>query len=261
MISKVFKAFILSITTIALVLSYSNAQPDSMMEDSMMESDSMMSSSDAVMFQAFILNSSTAETLNTSNGSVPVPLAPGVWVVHQDPGPLFTAGHTDRGEGLEALAEDGNPAALDASLATNFESSGVFNTPLGADQPGPALPGDIYSFTFSARPGDYLNFATMFVQSNDLFYSPSGQGIALFDEDGNPTAGNVSDQVSLWDSGTEVDEEPGTGPNQAPRQSGPNTGDDENGLVVLEDPRPSTNNRVVSVVIVPIEANNSASGY
>ena len=242
MISKVFKGFVLSIATLVLVFTYGNAQ-----------SDSMMASDNTVMFQVFLLNSSTAETLNTSNGSVPVPLAPGVWVVHQTADPLFTTDQTDRGEGLEALAEDGNPAALGTSLAANFANSGVFNTPLGADQSGPALPGDIYSFTFSASPGDYLSFATMFVQSNDLFYAPSGQGIALFDKDGNPIAGNVSDQVSLWDSGTEVDEEPGTGLNQAPRQSGPNTGDDESGLVVLENPRPDTNNRVISTVIVPIK--------
>ena len=245
MISKVLRGFTLSIITIVLVSSYVSAQ-----------SDSVVTSDDTVMFQAFILNNSTAETLNTSSGSVPVPLAPGVWVVHQTSDPLFTTGQVDRGEGLEALAEDGNPAILGASLAAYFGNSGVFNTPLGADQPGPALPGDVYSFTFSARPGDYLSFATMFVQSNDLFYAPSGQGIALFDQNGNPTAGNVSDQVSLWDSGTEVDEEPGTGPNQAPRQSGPNAGTDENGLVVLENLLPDTNNRVVGVVIAPIQTDN-----
>jgi hypothetical protein len=37
----------------------------------------------------------------------------------------------------------------------------------------------------------------------------------------------VTDQVTLWDAGTEVNEEPGAGPNQAPRQSGPDTGDEE----------------------------------
>ena len=250
--SKVFKGFTLVIVSIALLFAYGSAQSDSMMDNSMME-DSMMASDSTVMFQVFILNSSTAETLNTSTGRVPVPLAPGVWVVHQTTDPLFTAGQADRGEGLEALAEDGNPATLGTLLATKFGSnSGVFNTPLGANQPGPALPEDIYHFTFNARPGDYLSFATMFVQSNDLFYAPSGQGIALFDHNGNPTAGNISDQVFLWDAGTEVDEEPGNGPNQAPHQSGPNVGSDENGLVVLEEPHPSTNNRIISVIIMPV---------
>ncbi len=35
----------------------------------------------------------------------------------------------------------------------------------------------------------------------------------------------------LWDAGTEVHEEPGLGPNQAPRQKAPNTGPDEHGVV------------------------------
>lgn len=35
----------------------------------------------------------------------------------------------------------------------------------------------------------------------------------------------------LWDAGTEVNEEPGVGPNQAPRQPAPNTGPSEHGVV------------------------------
>jgi len=100
----------------------------------------------------------------------------------------------------------------------------------------------------------------MFVQSNDLFYAPNGQGIALFDDQGNPIDADVSQYLSLWDAGTEVDEEPGTGPNQAPRQNGP-TGKDENGKVVLEDPRPSTNNRVIRVIIKPASAHNTPLVY
>jgi len=37
----------------------------------------------------------------------------------------------------------------------------------------------------------------------------------------------------LFDAGTEKNEEPGVGPNQAPRQKAPNTGDAENGKVHL----------------------------
>ena len=37
--------------------------------------------------------------------------------------------------------------------------------------------------------------------------------------------------VLLWDAGTEVNELPGIGPNQAPRQAGADTGDTENGAV------------------------------
>ena len=44
-------------------------------------------------------------------------------------------------------------------------------------------------------------------------------------------SGDITSQYILWDAGTEVNEEPGFGPNQAPRQSAPNTGVDENGVV------------------------------
>ena len=48
---------------------------------------------------------------------VPTLFAPGVWVLHSEAGPLFTSGEADRDQGLEALAEDGNPTALAASFA------------------------------------------------------------------------------------------------------------------------------------------------
>jgi len=96
-----------------------------------------------------------------------------------------------------------------------------------------AGPGGSYSFSFKAGKGHYLSFATMFVQSNDLFYAPAMDGIALYDGSGNPVTGDITSMINLWDAGTEVNEEPGSGPNQAPRQAGPDTGMDENGDVVL----------------------------
>ena len=73
----------------------------------------------------------------------------------------------------------------------------------------------------------------MLVQSNDLFYAPDQNGIALYDANGDAVTGDMTSMIDLWDAGTEVNEEPGVGPNQAPRQSGPNTGTDENGTVEL----------------------------
>jgi hypothetical protein len=163
------------------------------------------------------------------------PFAPGVWAMHTAPDPLFSAGQADRGEGLEALAEDGDPSALAAAVASQVgvSTSGVFNTPVGATEPGPLPPGEAYEFTVMAVPGDMLSFATMFVQSNDLFYAPNGSGIALFNSDGTPVSGDVTGQVRLWDAGTEVNQQPGVGPDQAPRQAGPDTGPDENGVVQI----------------------------
>jgi len=40
--------------------------------------------------------------------------------------------------------------------------------------------------------------------------------------------GDITDSIKLWDAGTEVHEYPGYGPNQAPRQSAPGAGIQEN---------------------------------
>jgi hypothetical protein len=195
--------------------------------------------------------------LGTQAGLVS-PLAPGVWAVHSSSNPLFTAGEADRGEGLEALAEDGNPALLaEATVGRDgVSASGVFNTPAGATEPGPLLPGHAYEFTIEeAKPGDRVSFATMFVQSNDLFYAPDGDGIALFAADGGPVEGDVTDQVLLWDAGTEINQQPGMGSDQAPRQAAPDTGMDEMGPVqVVADmyAYPDTA-QAIQVTITPVE--------
>jgi hypothetical protein len=155
----------------------------------------------------------------------PTPLAPGVFAVHGSAEtPLFTTGAPDMGYGLEALAEDGDPSGIASHLEMNMAAHGVFNTPDGATEPGPLLPGGAYAFTLEAVPGEHLSFASMYVQSNDLFFAPVGTGIALFDDAGMPITGDVTDTIRLFDAGTEKNEVPGIGAHQAPRQTGPNTG-------------------------------------
>jgi hypothetical protein len=196
-----------------------------MMADGMMAEDkAMMAEGEAMMAEK---KGFTVRVENVGEAGTGSPLAPGVWVIHTSADPLFTAGQPDRGLGLEALAEDGNPALL----AQAVPGAGVFNTPAGAGEPGPLLPGSAYEFTLEAAPGDHLSFATMLVQSNDLFYAPDGQGIALFGADGMPVSGDITAQIGLWDAGTEVNQEPGVGADQAPRQAGPNTGAAEAGPV------------------------------
>lgn len=180
-------------------------------------------------FTVHVENVSTATTLRSASGATaPAPNSPGLWVVHTSRHPVFKAGELDRGAGLEAQAEDGDPSKLAASVkkAKGVAASGVFDTPVGDDKPGPALPGKAYHFTFQASPGDRLTVTSMFGQSNDLFYATGDDGIALF-EKGAPIQGDITSRLQLWDAGTEVNEEPGFGPNQAPRQSGPNTGPSE----------------------------------
>jgi hypothetical protein len=172
-----------------------------------------------------------ADVLNARSG-LTSPLAPGAFAVHSAPSALFRAGMSDTGMGLEALAEDGDPSGLSAALASQsgVRVAGAFNTPAGAAGPAPAFPGEAYTFTFTADVGDRLSFATMLVQSNDLFFAPAEAGLDLF-PGGVALSGNVTGMVLLWDAGTEVNEAPGVGLNQAPRQAGADTGTDESGVV------------------------------
>jgi hypothetical protein len=184
-------------------------------------------------FVVQIENIAPDNALVADGENVPVLLAPGVWLTHTNNRPLFASGFPDYGDGLEALAEDGDPAPLAASLDNDSGNlgSGVFNTPVGSTSPGPLAPGQTYEFTISASPGARLSFATMFVQSNDLFYSPTETGIALFSASGTPVNGDLTSLIRLWDAGTEINERPGIGNNQAPRQGTPNKGPFEGGLV------------------------------
>jgi len=162
--------------------------------------------------------------LNMNSGVVTF-LAPGIWIVHTAEKPLFTKDEPNYDEGLEELAEDGNPSVLSTNLigTAGIVLKGVFNMPDGGSTVGPLEPGHTYSFTFDAEKGDRLSIATMFGQSNDLFYAFGDNGIALFDDAG-PVTGNKTGSIRLWDAGTEENQWPGVGPDQAPRQSSANTG-------------------------------------
>ena len=152
-------------------------------------------------------------------------ISPGVFVVHTEADPLFTVGQPDRGQGLEAQAEDGKPTTLAESVkAGMFATTGVYNMPVGAKKAGPLGPGQAFEYSFDATMGDYLSFTSMFGDSNDLFFAPDGHGIALFNAKGKPISGDVTIHIRLWDAGTEVNQEPFVGADQAPRQAAPNTG-------------------------------------
>jgi len=162
---------------------------------------------------------STSATLKLQDGrAISAHISPGMYAVISDGSTLFQPGKP-ASEALERQAEDGNPRVLVAALkgVNGVRSVGTF------------VPGE--PFTVTARPGDRIVFTSMFVQSNDLFYAPSPTGIVLFDAAGRPVTGDVTKEVVLWDAGTEVNEAPGLGPNQAPRQRGPNTGPTEGSVV------------------------------
>jgi hypothetical protein len=185
-------------------------------------------------FKVQIENISRKDAFTASNGTKwTLDFSPGVWLVHDNNAPLFTAGQQDRSQGLEAIAEDGKPDTLSKSLANQrgVLSSGTFKTAVGAIKPGGIRPDQVFEFTISATPGQKLSLATMFGQSNDWFYAPNEGRIALFEDRGQPISGDVTSQIQLWNDGTEVDEEPGISPTQGPRQKTPNIGPAENGVV------------------------------
>jgi len=178
------------------------------------------------------------ENVSDTNGQTakdgtrwPFALSPGLYVAGAKPVALFKEGRK-ASAGLESQAEDGNPAGLFNAVEALLKEghSGVFNTPVGASAPAPIGPGGAYEFTFDATVGDSLTLFTMFGQSNDYFYTNSNP-IALFDSMGEPASGDVTESFALYDAGTEVNQEPGVGQDQAPRQKMPNMGVAEHGVV------------------------------
>lgn len=213
-------------------------------------------SGNTTSFTVRLENISSTETLNVAsdNSTQAVPLSPGVFLVHRNEtdSPLLLP-RDAANAGLEAVAEDGNTAPY----AQAVPGSVVFNTPVGADAPGPIGPGGAYEFTLQAVDGDKLGFVTMFIPSNDWFYTPTDEdnSLDLF-VGGQPVSGEVlASDIAVWDAGTEADEEPGTGPNQVQRQAAANTGDaDPNTAVSSLTGRGqsvSLNGQVLRVTITP----------
>ena len=206
-------------------------------------------------FTVRVENVTKADAFTAANGvKWSLAFSPGTAIVHTGNAPIFTSGKKDRGQGLEAQSEDGNPSMLAKSLkgGKGIKSVTVFNTPIGASTPGPITPGAAYETTISAMPGDRLSLTLMMGQSNDWFYAPTESGIELF-QSGKALSGDISAQLYLWDAGTEVDQEPGIGSEQGPRQKGPNTGKAENGVVrKVQDGKGYSNpSSVLRVTITP----------
>jgi hypothetical protein len=179
------------------------------------------------------------------NGAVAdIPLSPGVWAVHTAGNPIFTPGELQSGAGLKGLAEAGMAAAFAPNLRglPGVRAAGAFETPQGRARGSMTTnrsegggvhttrmlqAGQHFEFTVTAQPGDRLSLALMLAQSNDGLVATGGAGIALFDGSGRPLSGDITAAFSLWDVGTEVNEEPGVGRNQGLRQGAPHAGDPE----------------------------------
>lgn len=182
-------------------------------------------------FKVRIENVGSADGLTAKDGSkYPFAVSPGFFTVSAQDVNLFSIGKK-ASDALEVQAEDGNPELLYKKFLTKIGSvsQGFFNTPVGAMDKGPIVPGGVYEFTFTAVEGSKLNLVAMYGQSNDLFYAPA-EAIDLF-VDGVAINGDITSKFMLWDAGTEVNQAPGIGDEQAPRQKGANTGAAEKGVV------------------------------
>jgi hypothetical protein len=206
-------------------------------------------------FTIRVENITKPDAFTASNGTKwSLAFSPGTAVIHTDKAPIFASGKKARGKGLEAQSEDGDPSMLAKSLegGKGIKSVSVFNTPVGASGPGPVTPGAAYEVMVSAAPGDRLSITLMMGQSNDWFYAPAESGIELF-KNGRAISGDISSQIILWDAGTEVDQEPGIGSDQGPRQKAPNSGKAENGVVhkIQDGKAYSTASKVMRITVMP----------
>lgn len=132
--------------------------------------------------------------------------------------------------GLEALAEDGNFAPINAEVVAT-DADAVTGAAIGAA--GPIATGETTSATFMVDGANaaYLSVAAMILPSNDAFIG-TGQAVKLFDDSGNfMGAQTISfDGSDVLDAGTEVNTEEDAA---FLNQMGPNTGVTENGVVTL----------------------------
>ena len=164
----------------------------------------------------------TMENVSKAMGVAMSPISPAFYATHDSSWSLFTLGNTAPA-GLENLAEDGDPSML---VTANTGASGIGEV----DSAGSlTLPGA--SLSFSVTPtaaAPMLSFASMVGQTNDTIVGTPPEGVALMDAGTARPAADVQADImrtlSLWDVGTEMNEAPGVGPNQAPRQAAPNTG-------------------------------------
>lgn len=187
-----------------------------------------------IAFKVRVENIADAAGVSAQDGSkYPFALSPGFYIVSEKNMQIFENGKAASAQ-LEAQAEDGNPSLFFKKYLTRVGSlhTGVFNMPIGADKASPIFSGGAFEFNVYATAGMKLNLAFMYGQSNDLFYAPD-TAIDLFDANGTPLLGDITDKFRLWDAGTEVNQAPGLGADQGPRQKAPNTGAAENGVVRL----------------------------
>lgn len=150
----------------------------------------------------------------------PVGFSPG-WVRASRNRPLFVEGEA-ASDALEWVAEVGDPVLyatedgvpIPPSFGETYDRTG-----LG--------PGESWTVTLDASPGETITLVSMFGVSNDTFLA------LAIDPFAEGSLGDVTGEARFLDAGTEVNEPLGTGSNQP--QNGPG-GEPEMGVVAPADP-------------------------
>ncbi|MFN8389272.1 MAG: spondin domain-containing protein [Bdellovibrionota bacterium] len=206
-------------------------------------------SSDGQRYDVLIENIASANALPSG---APVVFSIGIFAVHDGSSPIFTPGSFASTE-LESFAEDGDPSPLVRTLQndTSIGLLGLVQTPVGQLSPSTLRPGQSYKTIIDTSGGSRFSLALGFLQGNDLFVADA-DGINL-SPNGQPLAGDVTSSFTLYDAGTEKNEEPGAGANQGPRQAAPNTGTSESAPVgpVSDGFQYPPVNQILRVTITP----------
>jgi hypothetical protein len=210
-------------------------------------------------FKVVIENVSVPNTINSPRIQGTVPLSHGVYAIYASADPTFTPGQA-ADAGTERIAEDGFTTEKTNMLnnISDVKDHGEFVAPGGPDNGAALFAGESSMFFVTAKPGDKLQIQSMFVQSNDWFYSFTNGGLALF-ENGNAVSGDMTAKLLLYDAGTEEDTPPGTGDFQKPVQDplAMNVGpaDPVNMIQPAKDRHPSftipENTSVIKITITP----------
>lgn len=143
------------------------------------------------------------------------------------------------------------------SNVINYLNIHTFTTPVGASEPGPLTTnGAQYQISFKAVPGTKFTPVTMMGNSNDWFLAPTDlSGIDLFPNGQALNGVDIADQLSLYDLGTEADNDPTYFP-PAGIDMGP---EDPNSLVRLVEGR-DTGNIYLTAVLDYVGGDSSSAG-
>jgi hypothetical protein len=176
---------------------------------------------DPTVFEITIENISSVPSFSAQNGAPVVNFFSTVFaLIHTPPNFLFTRNQKDYNQGLQNLAENGDVSRLLQTLRAveNVEVIGIANEP-SSGSTGILAPNQSFKLILSATSlNARLSLATSFLQGNDILVMSPDSGIRLFNDNGIPITGDINNLFSMYDLGTEVNEPPGIGSNQVPRQ-------------------------------------------